>query len=127
MIYLRTLIISSIIVFTACTGNQSNVIAGTDKGPLNTLSPFKLYSNAFKEGGSIPSLYTCDSTNISPELRWNNPFNNTASFALIANDPDAPMGTWIHWVVYNIPAKDTILQPNIIPDSVLANGTKQGN
>jgi Raf kinase inhibitor-like YbhB/YbcL family protein len=111
----------------ACTGNQNNTIIATDKAPLDAPSPFRLYSNAFKDGENIPSIYTCDSSDISPELHWNNPFKNTASFTLIADDPDAPMGTWVHWIVYNIPAKDTLLKANIAPDSVMGNGTKQGN
>jgi hypothetical protein len=66
-------------------------------------SSFILKSTAFKNGGTIPREYTCDGKDISPELSWENVPANTVSFALICEDPDAPAGIWVHWVVYNIP------------------------
>jgi Raf kinase inhibitor-like YbhB/YbcL family protein len=71
-------------------------------------------------------LYTCDSTNISPPLNWTNEFNNTGSFAIIMDDPDAPMGTWVHWIIYNIPGSALSLAAHFPMDSVLADGSKQG-
>ncbi len=65
---------------------------------------FTLESSAFKQGDLIPYKYTCDGDDISPALAWNNPPANTKSFVLIMDDPDAPMGTWDHWLVFNIPA-----------------------
>jgi len=64
---------------------------------------FILTSKSFLENGVMPTLYTCDGKNISPELHWANPPTKTAAFALILDDPDAPAGTWYHWLVYNIP------------------------
>ena len=61
-----------------------------------------LTSDAFANGQSIPSKYSCVGKNISPALAWNEPPAGTQSFALIVDDPDAPMGTWVHWVLYNI-------------------------
>ncbi|MFN3324413.1 MAG: YbhB/YbcL family Raf kinase inhibitor-like protein [Bryobacteraceae bacterium] len=58
---------------------------------------------AFPEGGDIPATYTCDGGNRSPEIRWNGEPKETASFVLIVDDPDAPAGTWTHWIVYDIP------------------------
>ncbi len=72
-----------------------------------TMSQFKIESSAFKEGGMIPSKYTCDSTDISPPLTWHNAPSETKSFVLICDDPDAPSGTWVHWVVYDIPGNVT--------------------
>ncbi len=63
----------------------------------------KLYSSAFRDGEPIPERYTCDGEDISPPLRWEGAPKNTLSFVLICDDPDAPMGTWTHWVLYNIP------------------------
>ena len=63
-----------------------------------------LKSDAFVNGQSIPAKYTCIGKNISPALTWNDPPAGTQSFALIMDDPDAPAGTWVHWVLYNIPA-----------------------
>jgi Raf kinase inhibitor-like YbhB/YbcL family protein len=63
---------------------------------------FKLTSDAFANGQSIPAKYSCIGRNISPPLTWNEPPAGTQSFALIVDDPDAPGRTWVHWVLYNI-------------------------
>lgn len=63
----------------------------------------KLTSPAFEHQGIIPAIYTCDGRDISPCLVWNEVPSETASFALICDDPDAPMGTWDHWILYNLP------------------------
>jgi Raf kinase inhibitor-like YbhB/YbcL family protein len=75
-----------------------------------TASNFKLISSAFEEGKPIPAKYTCDSTNVSPPLSWKGFPEKTKSFAIIMDDPDAPMGTWVHWVIYNIPDRVTSLE-----------------
>jgi len=62
----------------------------------------KIESSAFKNEEMIPSKYTCDGENVSPPLTWSEPPSGTKSFALIADDPDAPGGTFVHWVAYNI-------------------------
>ncbi len=64
---------------------------------------FKISSPSFSEGGLIPSRHTCDGKNISPALEWTNPPVGTVSFVLIVDDPDAPAGDWVHWIVFNIP------------------------
>jgi Raf kinase inhibitor-like YbhB/YbcL family protein len=74
-----------------------------------TSSGFKLISSAFEEGKRIPARYTCDSSNVSPPLSWTGFPGKTKSFAIIMDDPDAPMGTWVHWVIYNIPGTVTSL------------------
>ena len=63
----------------------------------------KITSSAFSQGGPIPLLYTCKGKDISPSLQWDKVPEGTKSFVLICDDPDAPMGTWVHWVYYNIP------------------------
>jgi Raf kinase inhibitor-like YbhB/YbcL family protein len=68
---------------------------------------FTLVSSAFKHGDMIPKQYTCDGKNISPDLSWSNAPENTKSFALIVDDPDAPAKIWVHWIVYNIPVSLT--------------------
>lgn len=68
---------------------------------------FKLESTDFKEGGIIPMRHTCDGEDYSPNLSWGIGPEGTQSFILIMDDPDAPMGTWDHWVLYNIPADCT--------------------
>ena len=86
----------------------------------------RVTSIVFQEGGTIPLKYTCDGEDISPPLAWSSAPEGTKSFALISDDPDAPMGTWVHWVIFNIPANATELHERIPPEGVLHNGAKQG-
>lgn len=83
-------------------------------------------SAAFTEGGLIPSKYTCDGNDVSPPLRWSGPPDGTRSLALISDDPDAPMGTWVHWVMYNIPPHVRELREHVPPSEKLSDGTVQG-
>lgn len=75
---------------------------------------FELASLAFAHEQPIPRQHTCDGDDISPPLRWGDPPAGTKSFALIADDPDAPVGTWVHWVLYDLPAEIRQL-PEAIP------------
>lgn len=74
---------------------------------------FKLTSTAFAQGEPIPVMYSCDGEDISPPLAWGDPPQGTQSLALIMDDPDAPIGTWDHWLVFNIPAKVRELPENM--------------
>ena len=87
-------------------------------------------STAFAPEGAIPSLYTCEGKDISPPLAWNGAPAATKSFALIVDDPDAPdpaapKMTWVHWVLYDIPAAGTGL-PEAVQASALPPGTREG-
>jgi Raf kinase inhibitor-like YbhB/YbcL family protein len=86
----------------------------------------KIKSSAFNEGGMIPKKYTCDGANVSPPLAWDAVPTNTKSLALISDDPDAPVGTWVHWVIYNIPPTIKELPENIPPHNTIENGAQQG-
>jgi len=88
--------------------------------------PFELTSTAFAHGESIPRKYTCDGEDISPPLLWGDPPQGTQSFALIADDPDAPMGTWVHWVLYNLSAESRALPEAVPPDADLPDGSRHG-
>lgn len=85
-----------------------------------------MVSKAFKQGEMIPKKYTCDGENISPPLAWTGIPEGTKSIALIADDPDAPRGTWVHWVLFNLPAETKELPENIPPRSTLSNGARHG-
>ncbi|HQP32093.1 MAG TPA: YbhB/YbcL family Raf kinase inhibitor-like protein [Deltaproteobacteria bacterium] len=85
-----------------------------------------LKSPAFSQGGMIPAKYSCDGADISPPLSWNNVPAGTKSFALICDDPDAPVGTWVHWVYFDIPATVTSLAEHIEATEMPANGGRQG-
>ncbi len=87
---------------------------------------FELTSPRFARGEPIPRKYTCDGENISPPLRWSDLPQGTQSLALIADDPDAPIGTWVHWVLYNLPAETRGLPEAIPPDADLPDGSQHG-
>ena len=89
-----------------------------------------LTSAAFSHQGEIPRRYTCEGEDVSPPLLWSNPPEGTRSFALIVDDPDAPdpkapRMTWVHWVLYNLPATASEL-PEGVPSEALPQGTGEG-
>jgi Raf kinase inhibitor-like YbhB/YbcL family protein len=92
--------------------------------------PLKINSAAFGPNANIPSKYTCEGTDISPRLSWSGSPEGTKSFALIVDDPDAPdprapKMTWVHWVLYNLPASANAL-PEGVQKSALPPGTREG-
>ena len=89
-------------------------------------SSLKLAAAAFKSGGSIPRKFSCEGADISPELTWTGPAAGTQSFALIVDDPDAPAGTWVHWVVYDLPATARHLPEGVPQGDDVAGGGRQG-
>jgi len=87
---------------------------------------FTLSSAAFTAGGEIPTLHTCSGVDESPALSWRDAPPATKAFALIVDDPDAPVGTWVHWVLYDLPG-NTLQLPQAVPAAeTLASGAKQG-
>jgi Raf kinase inhibitor-like YbhB/YbcL family protein len=86
----------------------------------------QLTSTAFQEGQAVPAEYTADGRNVSPPLKWTDPPGGTRSLALICEDPDAPRKTWVHWVVFNVPAESRELAADVPHLPHLANGTLQG-
>ena len=101
-------------------GENSIAQKGDEKMAITITSP------AFKDGQLIPAKYTCDGDDISPPLQWQPTSPPAKSFALISDDPDAPIGTWVHWVMWNIPADANHLPESIEPIKELPDGTKQG-
>jgi Raf kinase inhibitor-like YbhB/YbcL family protein len=87
---------------------------------------FHLTSPAFESGDDIPNEYTCDGPDSSPPLIWSDPPPESETFALIVDDPDAPSGMWVHWVLYNLPATDRGLPEGAGKDRQLPNGARQG-
>jgi Raf kinase inhibitor-like YbhB/YbcL family protein len=94
--------------------------------PTPTPVTFQLASSAFAPSEPIPSRYTCEGEDLSPPLTWSGAPAGTRSFALIMEDPDAPGGTFVHWVVYNLPASVTSLPEGIRSDSDLPQGAVHG-
>jgi len=85
-----------------------------------------LKSSAFAHEGNIPQKHTCDGADVSPALSWSDPPAGTQSFSLIMDDPDAPAGTWVHWVLYNVPAQTHELPEGVPKVRELKDGARQG-
>ena len=107
--------VAMIVVFLICL-----VFKGGDVMAL------AIKSSAFNDGEMMDARYTGRGEDISPQLSWSDVLEGTKSFALICDDPDAPFMTWVHWVIYDIPANVTELQENIPKEKELTNGAKQG-
>ncbi len=97
---------------------------GPSKGGA-TMS-LKLSSTAFEAGAAIPRKFTCDGPDVSPALAWSELPAGTQSLALIMDDPDAPVGTWVHWVLYDLPATTRELPENAPKQEELSSGARQG-
>ncbi len=87
---------------------------------------FRITTTAFPNGGDIPQKFTCDGADMSPLLAWTDPPAGTQAFALIMDDPDAPAGTWVHWVLYDLPGDTSGLPENVPKQPELENGAHQG-
>src|ERR1700730_1724220 len=87
---------------------------------------FAISSTSFSNSSDIPKKFTCDGADVSPEFSWTDPPPGTQSFALIADDPDAPSGTWTHWVLFDLPATTTSLAEAVSKVDQLPGGERQG-
>ena len=105
--------------------NKSQHVANSNNQTPPTMQ-IKITSTAFTEGGMIPMQYTCDGQNISPPLAWSGVPSNAKSLALICDDPDARGKTWVHWVVYDLPANNAATPENVPSQEILSSGGKQG-
>jgi Raf kinase inhibitor-like YbhB/YbcL family protein len=101
-------------------GCKGQAVTTTTEGDLQMT--MQLTSSVLVEGGSIPKQYTCDGLNTSPDLAWTGVPSETKSLALIVDDPDAPAGDWVHWVLYDLPPDLTSL-----PEGVQGIGTQGVN
>ena len=86
----------------------------------------QLKTSAFKPGGDIPAQFTCDGLDTSPALSWNTPPEGTQSFVLVVEDPDAPGQTWVHWVLYDLPATERESPEGVSTAGKLSSGARQG-
>jgi Raf kinase inhibitor-like YbhB/YbcL family protein len=116
----RLWIVVTLIFAPGCKNPTSDVQPG---GAAMTI---ELTSTAFRDGATIPKQHTGDGKNTSPPLQWGQPPSQTKSFALICDDPDAPAGTWVHWVLFNLPADARELPEGLPAQEKLANGALQG-
>jgi Raf kinase inhibitor-like YbhB/YbcL family protein len=100
----------------------------TDKNKKKTPPVIKLDLNsaAFEPDAMIPKNYTADGKNISPAINWSEGPEKTKNFALICEDPDAPKKTWVHWVVYDLPADMRVLPEGVSAPGTLPEGVVEG-
>jgi Raf kinase inhibitor-like YbhB/YbcL family protein len=111
-------LITAIVLFGgACSSGEKETDSADGSADMN----IRLTSAAFEDGKSIPVKYTCDAENLSPPLEWSNIPEGTRSFAIICDDPDAPRGTWVHWVLFDIPAEATGLEEGVRAIATLPN------
>jgi Raf kinase inhibitor-like YbhB/YbcL family protein len=101
-------------------------IAAWDWNTGGKIMALNLKSSAFSEGGDIPRKFTCDGPDVSPELTWDEGPSGTQSFCIIMDDPDAPAGTWVHWVYYDIPNTSRGLPEGIPKIGEVKDGGKHG-
>jgi Raf kinase inhibitor-like YbhB/YbcL family protein len=106
----------------SCQRQEKGTQVNKEKVPMT----IQVTSTAFGYGGNIPKKYTCDGEDVSPSLSWSGIPEGTKSIALICDDPDAPVGTWVHWVLYGLSADTTSLPEGVPTQGVLDNGPKQG-
>ena len=108
---------------TSCRNGEKNMARTTTE---TEVAAIQVVSSAFDEGSAIPQKYACDGQDISPPLSWEAGPEGTKSIALIVDDPDAPRGTFVHWVLYDLPGNVRELPENTPRDKTLSNAAKQG-
>jgi hypothetical protein len=114
--------LSALTCFSLCLASflGATPLAQTQGGTM------KISSAAFAAGEMIPKKFTCDGLDTSPKLDWTEPPAKTQSFALIMDDPDAPAGTWVHWVLFDLPADVRELAEGVAKQEQTVNGARQG-
>ena len=130
---MRSLFVGALLLSNAiaCGSRQQSahppeISQSSASNPSPQNAGLKLTSSAFKEGEGIPRGYTCDGANVSPSLEWAGVPKSAKTMAIIADDPDAPAGTWVHWVLYNLPADGLGLIENTPQTETLRGGGVQG-
>jgi len=117
---LWTLVSIGILLSVVFCGNENQADTKGEqkmaKAQESEMKNIEISSPAFLEGDTIPVKFTCDGTDVSPALTWSAPPEGTKSLALICDDPDAPRGTWVHWVLFNIPPTITGLPEAVVID-----------
>ena len=120
-------VILSAFILSSCGAGSTPSAQSSESLPEGDQDmPFKVTSDAFAQGETIPQKYSCNGQDISPPLQWDDVPSDTQSLVLIMDDPDAPVGTWVHWVLYNLPAETRSLPEAIPPDISLPDGSQHG-
>jgi Raf kinase inhibitor-like YbhB/YbcL family protein len=120
------LIVLIMVFLPSCGGDPQGAATEQMEEAKGAKMAIEVTSSAFEDGDAIPARYTCDGLDVSPSLSWGSATDGTRSLALIADDPDAPGGTFVHWVIYDLPS-DTRRLPEGVPNrQTLSSGAKQG-
>ena len=114
------------LLLVACSSNDEKPAAEMEIQEESAMT-LQLSSPAFEDGTAIPQKYSCDGEDISPALNWSMPPERTVSIALIMDDPDAPVGTWVHWVLYDLPGDRTKIPEDVPKSGELPGVGTQGN
>jgi Raf kinase inhibitor-like YbhB/YbcL family protein len=122
-IFFRYALVIALFPHTLSHSAVAQTSAGQNGGKAMSLT---ISSSSFSNGGAIPKKFTCDAEDVSPELSWSGAPAGTRSFALLADDPDAPVGNWNHWTMWNIPAESQGLREGTSKGAQLPDGTQQG-
>jgi Raf kinase inhibitor-like YbhB/YbcL family protein len=115
-------LLAGLLLLAACQPGGSETLL--EQG---TVPALQLESSAFSPGQAIPQRYTCDGEDISPSLSWSEPLSDTQSLAILCEDPDAPGGTWNHWVFFNVLPTTRSLPEGVPPDQVVEGVGVQGS
>jgi Raf kinase inhibitor-like YbhB/YbcL family protein len=113
-------------ILLGCASKPQPATGSNVNNPNEDKTEIKLVSTAFAEGQPMPKQSTCDGMDLSPPLEWSGVPQNAKTIAIICDDPDAPSGTWVHWVLYNLPADRIGIIENVPPAEKLPGGGLQG-
>lgn len=113
-------------LLVACQGQSRSTESAIPRTGEEVTMGFQISSPAFQSGEKIPVKYTCDGPDVSPPLQWTPPPEGTKSLVLISDDPDAPAGTWVHWVLYGLSPETTSLPENVPKQKEVLGGARQG-
>ena len=114
------------LISSLCAAQAGNGASNVAPGQGTQSMPFSISSSSFSNGGDIPKKFTCEDSDVSPDLRWTDPPAGTQSFALIVDDPDAPAGRWTHWVLFDLPGQATTLAEDRPKIEEIPGGGRQG-
>lgn len=124
---MKSLVVVLSVVLLGCIGCRDVIETGEDTGLMEKEGmTMKVSSSAFDDGAAIPGKYTGDGADVSPALSWTEPPEGTKGFVLICDDPDAPMRTWVHWVLYDLPPETRELPEAVPAENTTREGAKQG-
>ena len=114
------------LLLIACSANDEKPAVEMESQE-DTSMTLQISSPAFEDGSAIPQEYSCDGDDSSPALFWGELPDQTKSIALIMDDPDAPVGAWVHWVLYDLPGNRTEIPKNVPKSGQLPGGGTQGS